>query len=451
MTYTRPFRRRRRALLLTPLMLGGLAALAAAPAHAGILEPAPGTNLSIHKVAEKSVAPGEAASWTITVTNEGGSVGVPIADIVVHDKQASDAPLAPDTKPASDELMPGQSLVYTVTTPTDEKKQCATGVTNTATVSLDPKSGLQETRTDDNTATAEVKLLCRIDVALAKTSDRESYAPGDTINYTLTVYNTGHFDVAIGDIRVSDPMLENLRMQLEKDEDGKEPEYLAPGRSLRFTGSRVVTAEDCGPLRNVASVELGDSKRKIDEPYLDNNTDTRTVTIAGEACAEVPPYVPPTLPVTPVAVAGTVAAAPAAAPAKVRPPACPRVTLRTRIAGPRGLVAGARGAYRVTVFNTGANRAHGTALRVAVPSGMAVVGRAPKGAQVKGRFLVWRLGSVSGYGQRTVRISVRADATASGRTAARAFASARCAKRAVASRTVKVAAVRARVQPAVAG
>jgi uncharacterized repeat protein (TIGR01451 family) len=450
MTHARSLPRRRRAALMAPLVLGGVA-VAAQPALAGEVAPQP--NLTIEKLAQKGAAPGELAHWTVRVTNEGevdakGDVvrgaAVPVEDVIVRDAPASKDPLVPDEAPKSGVLLPGESLVYTVATRA-ERSQCDTGVTNTATVELAAKSGLVESRTDDNAASAWAPVYCWVDVALAKTSDRATYSPGDTIDYLITVTNVGHYDIALADVHVSDPDLPALGLVPEEAKDGKARTVLAPGESARYTGSRVLGAAECGPVSNTAHVELRDEKKKagIDEAHLSNNVATHTVDVEGGVCTPAP--VPPKPPVPPLttAVGAPVKASP--------PPSCPRVTLRTRIAGPAMLKGGAKGAFRVTVVNTGANRAHGTSLRVAIPSGMAVIGRSPKGARMRGGSLVWNLGSISGYGRRTVRVSVRADATASGAKAARAFVAARCAARAVTSRTVTVAAVRAVVQPAVTG
>lgn len=450
MTHTRSLPRRRRALLMAPLMLGGLAVMAQ-PAFAGA--EAPGPNLTIEKLAQKGVAPGELAHWTIRVTNAGsvdekGEVvsGTPVAvdDVIVRDELASKGALVPDEVPSKGVLMPGESLLYRVATQAD-RSQCSTGITNTATVELAPKGGLVESRTDDNTASAWAPVYCSVDVALAKTSDRENYAPGDTISYRITVTNVGDWDLALADVHVSDPDLPGLSLVPEEARDGKARDAIAPGESAIYTGSRVLGAAECGTVSNTATVTLESATKKKNDLIdvdLSDNTATRTVTVAGGACAPAP--TPPVRPVVAVGTPTPVKPAPAA-------PSCPRVTLRTRIAGPAGLIAGATGDYRVTVLNTSANRAHGATVKVLVPSGMSVTGRAPKGARIEGGYLVWKLGSISGYGQRTVRVSVQADATASGVRAARAFAAARCAARAVASRTVKVAAVRAVAQPAVTG
>lgn len=465
MTQPRSLPRRRRALLMAPLMLGGLAILAG-PAMAN---EAPQPNLTIEKHAEKGVAPGELAHWTITVTNEGAvddkgepvsGAAVAVEDVIVRDETASKDALVPDEAPSSGVLLPGQTLRYSVTT-LATREQCETGMTNTATVELAAKGGLVESRTDDNSATAQAPVYCSVDVALDKTSDRESYAPGDTVNYLITVTNVGHYDVNLADMTVRDAQLSDLRLVVEIDKDGKAPTSIAPGESVRFAGSRVIGADECGPLSNTATVELESADKKkgdLVDRDLTDNADTHVVSVEGGACAP-PPVVPsvvrPVVSIAPapaVVASGTPAAA-APAPAKTSPPkpGCARVSLRTTIAGPGALVAGQRGTYRVTVANTGASRAHGASVRVAIPTGMSVVGRAPKGARIVGGQLVWNLAAISGYGQRTVRATFRADADTSGRHSARAVASARCAAQAADVHAVRVAAVRAVTQPAVAG
>ena len=51
---------------------------------------------------------------------------------------------------------------------------------------------------------------CALDVSLVKTSDAETYAPGDMVTYTLTVTNTGTEPVPRERIVVSDPSLAYL-------------------------------------------------------------------------------------------------------------------------------------------------------------------------------------------------------------------------------------------------
>ena len=133
---------------------------------------------------------------------------------------------------------------------------------------------------------------CTVDVAIAKASDRDTYAPGDVVTYTITVTNTGDTAVDRARIRVSDPALADLAPT------GATADWLSPGETAVWTGTRSVTVAECGPLPNTATVSLS-PKPNTGGPDVNpgNDTATRTVVVGGTQCA--PPQQPPAVvPVT---------------------------------------------------------------------------------------------------------------------------------------------------------
>ncbi len=113
---------------------------------------------------------------------------------------------------------------------------------NTATVTGNPPSGTIPAAT----GTADVPAIQRPELTLVKSADREEYtAPGEIINYTLTVTNTGN--VTITGITVSDPIVTVTCPGA--------PYTLIPGASTTCTAQYTVTAADilAGSIVNTAT------------------------------------------------------------------------------------------------------------------------------------------------------------------------------------------------------
>jgi uncharacterized repeat protein (TIGR01451 family) len=282
---------------------------------------------------------------------------------------------------------------------------------------------------------------CAVDVAIAKASDRDAYAPGDVVTYTITVTNTGNTAVDRSRIRVSDPALADLAPA------GATTGWLSPGETLVWTGTRAVTAAECGELPNTATVSL--TKGKYwggDDVNPGNDTATRTVVVAGEACAPPAPPTPPAPPVVPVAQSPAVVAPPTKPAAG---PVCPRPTLKAVVRGAKHPTAGGTVKYRVTVRTTGVT-ARKVTLRLRLPAGVSL--RGANAAQLRRGDLVVRVGTLKRGTPRTVAVTLRLDRSARGAKTLRASVTARCGGAAATARTIQaVAAAPARVQPAVTG
>jgi len=275
---------------------------------------------------------------------------------------------------------------------------------------------------------------CVVDVAIAKTSDRAAYAPGDVVTYTITVTNLGNTAVDRARVQVSDPALADLTPT------GATTGWLSPGETMAWTGTRTLTTAECGTLPNTATVSLLPAKNAgPPDANPGNDTATRTVSVGGEKCA------PP--PVAVIPAAQSPAATPPAAAAQV--PVCPRPTLAAVVRGPKHPKAGATTKYHVTVRTTGTT-ARKVTVRLTLPSGFSL----PRAgvANLRNGKLVVGVGTLVRGKARTVPVLLRLDRSTRGSKTMKASVSATCGGTAAAIRTVQAVAVApSRVQPAVTG
>lgn len=276
---------------------------------------------------------------------------------------------------------------------------------------------------------------CTVDVAIAKTSDHDAYAPGDVVNYTITVSNTGNTAVDRSRIQVSDPSLSNLTPV------GATTGWLSPGESLQWTGSRALTTAECGTLPNTATVSLAPAKNAgPPDSNAGNDTATRTVTVGGAQCA-------PPLAVVPVAQSPAVVAPPVTS---TGTPVCPRPSLKAVIRGAAHPKAGTTARYHVTVRSTG-RAATKVTLRLTLPKGFSLPGARHAGTLRNGK-LVLRIGTLGSHRARTYPVRLRLDRSVRGAKTMKAAVRARCGGAAATARTVQaIAAAPLRVQPAVTG
>ncbi len=132
-------------------------------------------------------------------------------------------------------------------------------------------------------------VICQVtnrfrDLAVVKTTDRASYAPGETIDYTVTVENTGRSSVPLAEITVVDPQV-TLTLDAAASTNAT-AEFLAPGEKLVFRGSRAVTVAMCGtPVVNTATVHITRGQVEIGDGNPAN--DSSTVTTPLECTTDV--------------------------------------------------------------------------------------------------------------------------------------------------------------------
>ena len=322
-------------------------------------------DIGIAKTSDKDVyVPGETIHYTVTVTNTGQSA-IPFDEIQVFDPTLPG--LTAVNPPA--ELASGASVEFTgsrAATTAD----CGQ-VTNTATaVLMVDGQTVAEADASNNTATRNVTVNCTLDIAIAKSAEKPTYAPGETINYTVMVTNTGQRPIPFGAIHVSDPTLPGLALS------GAAPEALAPGQSLTYTGQRPITSAECGQVTNTATVALvGDLQAEVTDL---NNTAAVAVAVAGGAC-------------TPVIISGE---------------------LNTRIAirkiGPKTGRARRAVAYTLLVTNTGAAVAKNVTVVDPVPAGMVITKRPANATFSKGK-VIWSIGDLQPGQSVTLRVLLRTD------------------------------------------
>ena len=180
--------------------------------------------------------------YTITLDNTGN---VSISGIIVTDPGADPGSIiyvSGDTD-ADDRLDPDEIWIYSATHTITQTDLDAGHYANTATATGNPPTGT----IDPATATADVPALQLPALEIVKSADRDTYtAPGDVINYTLVVTNTGN--VTITGITVSDPIVTVTCTGA--------PYTLAPGASVTCTATYTVTMADiiAGNITNTATV-----------------------------------------------------------------------------------------------------------------------------------------------------------------------------------------------------
>ena len=180
-------------------------------------------------------------NYTITINNDGN---VSIGNIALSDPGADAGSITftgGDTD-SDNRLDPDETWTYSATHTATLADLDAGHYTNTATA-----TGTTVTSgTVTTTATADVIGIQNPELTLVKTADKTEYtAPGETINYTLTVTNTGN--VTVTGITVSDPIVTVTCPGA--------PYTLIPGASATCTAMYTVTIADilAGSIINTAS------------------------------------------------------------------------------------------------------------------------------------------------------------------------------------------------------
>jgi uncharacterized repeat protein (TIGR01451 family) len=188
-------------------------------------------SIDITKVADTEVSKvGDTVNYTITVTNTGTSdlVNITLSDTLMGDLSASFA----------DTLAIGGSESHSfpyVVQPGD-----ADPLVNTVTVHANP-TGLPNDITDTASDTVD---LVQPSIDITKVADTEVSKVGDTVNYTITITNTGTSDLV--NITVSDTIMGDLSSSFA--------DTLAIGASEQHSFPYVVQPGDADPLVNTVTV-----------------------------------------------------------------------------------------------------------------------------------------------------------------------------------------------------
>ena len=181
-------------------------------------------SLAINKTGDTSTAIGQTVDYTITVTNTG--------DITLHNVRVIDTMLGIDETVAS--LAPGAGFPVSGTYgPVVE--QDAPVIENTATANSDETERVADSHS--------VPVNVNPGLAIDKTGDQGPARIGETVDYTITVTNTG--DITLHNVRVVDELL-------GIDETVAS---LAPGAGFPVSGTYgPITEQDTpGPIVNTAT------------------------------------------------------------------------------------------------------------------------------------------------------------------------------------------------------
>ena len=187
----------------------------------------------------ESAHAGDFVDFTLTVTNTGN---VTLTDVDLIDVLDG---VDLDTSETATELAPGKVTKAHARYQLTQRDVDKGDVTNLATVSANPPTGLDPV-TDDGEAKVDTPEKPSIDIDKASDmSIMPDALPGDVVTYTMTVTNTGN--VTLSDVTIDDPMLGGV-MALEKTE-------LLLGESTSVTREYHVTQEDIdnGRCDNVAT------------------------------------------------------------------------------------------------------------------------------------------------------------------------------------------------------
>jgi uncharacterized repeat protein (TIGR01451 family) len=217
-----------------------------------ILAPGPQPpSISLDKSADKTVvaAVGDVIHYTLTATNDGG---VNLTNAVISDPMFPAASLTcVPTQPVAT-LAPSDTIVCTVSHTVTQADLDAGSIANTATATGTPPAGANVTDTDSWTVTGTQSPA----FTFTKSASPTTYtAAGQTITYTLTETNTGN--VTLHNVTITDPLITVGACDngLVPPTAVATPATLAPGGTLRCTGTHVTTAADVntGSFRNVAT------------------------------------------------------------------------------------------------------------------------------------------------------------------------------------------------------
>ena len=179
-----------------------------------------------------NTAPGDVIDYSITVTNTGN---VTVDAVDVSDPNADPGsivcvPVTPLT------LAPGESTTCTATHTVTQADVDAGSVINTATVAGTDPAGNPVTDPSDPVTVPAVQTPV---LETVKSSTTVNYAaPGDVIDYSITVTNTGN--VTVDAVDVSDPNADPGSISCVP----VTPLTLAPGESTTCTATHTVTQAD---------------------------------------------------------------------------------------------------------------------------------------------------------------------------------------------------------------
>ena len=244
------------------------------PGEAEVPVEEPNPSLTVTKTAmgeapEDGYKPGDTVTYQVVVKNDGN---LTLTNVVVTDERENaafttveDANFEFDGNTVTiGEMLPNATYTFKVTYEVTEGDILAEGDTlvNMVNVTGDgPDEWDPDTVDDEEDVPVEPP---EASLAVDKTSDAEEgeeYRAGDTINYTITVTNTGN--VTVTGITLQDTLVDEKEIDVEGYDEAFN---LAPGEVKEFTYTYTVTGDDLGATGGTVKT------------FLEN-----TVTVEGEA------------------------------------------------------------------------------------------------------------------------------------------------------------------------
>jgi len=245
-------------------------------------------DLAVTKVADSAtVVPGQQASWTVTVVNNGPSAAsqVSLTDIAPTGLTGVTVtgPGGPLTCPAGTcslgDLLPGNgnAITLTVSGLLDAGFADPT-LANTASVSsptTDPVTG-------NKSATSTTPVVGSADLAVTKVGTADEVTAGSAIGWTVTVTNNG--PSVARQVTVSDPTPTGVTGLTATPSTGScaagvcDLGDLAPGETVTIAVVGTVEANATAPVSNTASVTSD-----TPDPQGDNNSATASTDVAASA------------------------------------------------------------------------------------------------------------------------------------------------------------------------
>jgi len=183
---------------------------------------------------------GDVITYTITVSNPGN---VDLEDVMVNDTTLG-LSYGPFTLAAGDTIIIDPAPTHTINLNDVYNMEYINTVTVQGTYTNENIESTSSTRTVTDEAECTVETYALPSIVIEKTVDQDSVYVGTTVNYTITITNTGN--VPLNDVSVYDPMFGTEALA--------DYTSLAPGESKTITEglSKVIT--EIGTTINTATV-----------------------------------------------------------------------------------------------------------------------------------------------------------------------------------------------------
>ncbi|WTM64129.1 hypothetical protein U2H20_09160 [Humidisolicoccus flavus] len=193
---------------------------------------------------------GDTITYTFTTRNTGN---VTLTNVAVTDPMPGLGAISYNWPGTANQLQPNEVVQGTATVTVTQAHIDAGGLENQASVTGTPPTGAPVTRTDSET----VPILASPLIGVQKTAEytgsgaNGALVLGDTVNYSILVTNLGN--VTLTGVSASDPLLSGLTPPATWPSGTAN--VLAPGQSVTYTGSYVITQTDinAGTRSNTAS------------------------------------------------------------------------------------------------------------------------------------------------------------------------------------------------------